>query len=968
MSLFTLESSFCWNVVIALAHSIWIGCAIGAFTWIANHVLKGRSPNARYWLDLSALFMFAILLPVAFCVQAQSPSAVSAFKIQSDFSGMVLAESTMQNEVATETGNPATADLSQSIQPGLAEQPVSADIVTNIASSNSWFVLPNWLVRTIAAGYLLGVCLMCFRLSFAIFNSQRILSRTEPISDAAYLEKFESVLDSFSLHFKPAIAKSANIAVPMVAGFLRPVVLLPTSFVTGLTTAEIESVLRHELAHLHRYDHVLIVLQRMVESILFFHPVTWYLSRQIHEEREHCCDELAVATGISRIEYANALLKVAEFAIIGSGSNSSQSKSVAMAADGHRPSKLRSRIARLLLAERTKPATGHKVLLCLTAMLMLSAAWAAGQVLAQEDSKPESDLDDKSAIVAELTEVLERGRRTVDAVETAHIQFKLFRKGGLNGTKNPDQCKAIIEKLRPIDTRAKMKTLIETLTEISMSRKLSNNDELHFDQNRTREAIDWNGKTDIHITDQDLSLRWGAANYQLNILPVEESHTYQITKNDFLKSHLPDVNSPFYVAAKVELDASEISRCDEGFFIRNKPDDEKKPDMRREIKISKTTGLPVYRYWGRQGSPEVQYWLDWKSYRNGIHFPGTLVELKFTRDNTLGSISVLFIESAKFNIKLPDHLFVMSAPAGTNVIRGKEHLGIMQEDVFDVTSEFELKAASKWQPKRELTPEEKRGALVAKKLYALKDGEVLKRIGPPFPLAQKYVPHMLGLKPDLRRAPNEISRILNSDKDNKLSYYSFFEGGVFKVRGLAMRFFQLHPSAIEGDTELLEMRIPGDFVIRAGATRKDMEAAFEQMLEAECQKDLAVQTNKVDRPLYVVSGTLELNPVNGQKEVDVNAGAKSEAYPKLVKRGNAEEFLRSLSGYINCAVKIEGVKNGEDEFWWSERVYNLNSHPPEERYDFRIENVLKIVSSQTGLKFEKQSSPKSILTIRKTRD
>ena len=956
MSFFTLESSFCWNVVIALAHSIWIGCAIGAFTWIVNHLLKSQSPNARYWLNFAALLTFAVLLPVAFCFQAGS-SPASAVQVQSDLH-IDSAESALQIDVGSEVSTAAVP--TQSTRTGVAETAVSADI----AASNSWFVLPTWLIRTIAAAYLFGVCFMCFRLSVAILNSQRVLSTTDAISDSALLEKFDSVLDSFSLHFKPAIAKSANIAVPMVAGFLRPVVLLPTSFVTGLTPAEIESVLRHELAHLHRYDHILIVLQRLIESILFFHPVTWYLSRRIHEEREHCCDELAVATGVSRIEYASALLKVAEFSLASRGGESA--KSVAMAADGHRPSKLRSRITRLLVPDRAKPATGHRVLLFLTAMLMLSAAWAAGQVLAQDDDKPESAVDDDSAIVTELTETLEQGRRTVDAVESAHIQFKFLRKGGLSVKKNPAQCDAIVEKLRPIDSLAKMKTLIEALTEISANKKTALlNAELHFDQNRTRESIDWRGDTDLHITDQDLSLFWNAANYQMNILPIKESNRHQFTKGDFLKSLLPDDKSPFIAAVKAELNGSEITRCDEGFLVQNKADEEK-PIVRDELKISESTGLPFYQRKGSPHGPKVQYWLDWKSYGNGVSFPGALVELNFTKDNTLGYLSVQLVESAKFNIKLPDHLFIMSAPAGANIIRGRKHLGIMQEDVFDVTSEFELKAASKRQPRRELTPEEKRGALVAKKLYSLKDGEVLKRIGPPFPLAHKYVPQMLGQRPDLR--PREISRILQFDGDNKLSYRSSINGGVFSARGLALQIFQVHPSAIEGDNELLEKRIPGDFVIRAGAKRKDLEAAFKQILESEYQKDLEVQTTTVDRPLYVASGTLELNPVNGQREVDVNAGPKSEAYPKLIQKGNAQDFLRSLSKYINCDVKIEDVDNGDDEFWWSERFYNLNARPPKDRYDFRIENVLKIVSSQTGLKFEKQSSSKSVLTIRKATD
>ena len=956
MSFFSLKSSFCWDVVIALAHSIWIGCVIGAFTWILNHLLKRRSPNARYWLNFSALLTFAVLLPVAFCFQITS-SPTSTIQVQSDLH-IDSAETGLQTSAGSEI--PTAAVLTQSEQPVLVEPFVSADI----ASSNPWPTLPSWLIRTIALGYLLGVCFMCFRLSIAILNSQRILSTTDSISDSAILEKFESVLDSCSLYFKPAIAKSANITVPVVAGFLRPVVLLPTSFVTGLTTIEIESVLRHELAHLHRYDHVLIVFQRLIESILFFHPVTWYLSHRIHEEREHCCDELAVATGISRIEYANALLKVAELALVGAGDGASQTETIAMAADGHHPSKLRSRITRLLVPDRAKPATGHRVLLFLSAMLMLSAAWAAGQVLALDDSKPESTVDDDSAIVTELAEVLEKGRQSYDAVKTAHIQFQLFRKGGLKGTQNPEQCKAIIEKLKPIDSPAKMKTLVEALSGIQTSANFAKI-ELHFDQHRTRETVGQLGQTDIHITDQNYSLRWNGANYQMNILPIEDSVYHQFNKGDFLRSLLPGEKSPFIAAVKAALNSSEITRCDEGFFVRNKTDEEK-PIVRNELKISKSSGLPVYRHIGRNG-PRVQYWLDWKSYGNGVSFPGTVVELNFTKDNTLGYFSVQLIESAKFNIKVADHLFIMSAPAGANIIQGKKHLGIMREDVFDVTSEFELKAAAK-ERKRELTPEEKRGVLVAKKLYSLEEGEVLKRIGPPFPLAQKYVSQLLGHAPDLRRAPDKTSRILEYKENGKLSFRHQYNGGIFKVRQLAEQFFQLHPSAIEGDNELLEMRIPGDFVVRVGAKRKDLEAAFKQMLETEWQKDLAVQTPKVDRPLYVASGTLDLNPVNGQKEVDVNAGPKSEAYPKLIQRGNAQDFIRSLSKYINCDVKIENVDNGDDEFWWSERSYNLNAHSPEDRYDFHIENVLKIVSSQTGLKFEKRSSPKSILSIRKATD
>jgi len=48
------------------------------------------------------------------------------------------------------------------------------------------------------------------------------------------------------------------------------------------------------------------LLQTMVETLLFYHPAVWWLSRRVRIEREHCCDDLAAAVCGSRIEYAAA--------------------------------------------------------------------------------------------------------------------------------------------------------------------------------------------------------------------------------------------------------------------------------------------------------------------------------------------------------------------------------------------------------------------------------------------------------------------------------------------------------------------------------------------------------------------------------------------------------------------------------------------------------------------------------------
>src|SRR5437867_3557722 len=103
---------------------------------------------------------------------------------------------------------------------------------------------------------------------------------------------------------------SAVVQVPAVIGWLRPMILLPASALTGLTPLQLDALLAHELAHVRRYDYVANLLQSVVETLLFYHPAAWWVSQQVREEREHCCDDLAVAVCGDAHFYATALLSM----------------------------------------------------------------------------------------------------------------------------------------------------------------------------------------------------------------------------------------------------------------------------------------------------------------------------------------------------------------------------------------------------------------------------------------------------------------------------------------------------------------------------------------------------------------------------------------------------------------------------------------------------------------------------------
>src|SRR5262249_62123234 len=93
-------------------------------------------------------------------------------------------------------------------------------------------------------------------------------------------------------------------------GWLHPVILLPASTLTGLSPGQIESILAHELAHIRRHDYLVNLLQSLVETLLFYHPGVWWVSRRIREERELCCDDLAVGVVGGPVLYAEALCRL----------------------------------------------------------------------------------------------------------------------------------------------------------------------------------------------------------------------------------------------------------------------------------------------------------------------------------------------------------------------------------------------------------------------------------------------------------------------------------------------------------------------------------------------------------------------------------------------------------------------------------------------------------------------------------
>jgi hypothetical protein len=110
---------------------------------------------------------------------------------------------------------------------------------------------------------------------------------------------------------RQAVLQSSEVGQAMAVGLFRPLVLVPASWIVEMPPDVLEAVIAHELAHLARRDVWINFLQRLVETLLFYHPAVWWLSAQLRQERELCADELAIELTGKRLDYARALQQVA---------------------------------------------------------------------------------------------------------------------------------------------------------------------------------------------------------------------------------------------------------------------------------------------------------------------------------------------------------------------------------------------------------------------------------------------------------------------------------------------------------------------------------------------------------------------------------------------------------------------------------------------------------------------------------
>jgi len=208
--------------------------------------------------------------------------------------------------------------------------------------ANAWYV--EWLeyLPAVSIFWLSIVTLLSVKLLIELYNVNKLpVQGTMPVNTALQI-RFEGLVNKIGLTKKVTLLLSSKTDVPMAIGWLKPVVLIPFSMISGLTPQQLDMLLLHELAHIRRHDYLVNFLQTLVETLLFFHPTVRWVSKQMRNEREYCSDDIAVQHGSSAIAYAHTL---ADTASLCQKHRHHAIPSMAMAASG---GDLKQRVVRLL--------------------------------------------------------------------------------------------------------------------------------------------------------------------------------------------------------------------------------------------------------------------------------------------------------------------------------------------------------------------------------------------------------------------------------------------------------------------------------------------------------------------------------------------------------------------------------------------------------------------------------------------
>ena len=270
-----------------LLHSLWQGVLLAVLTALIVLFTTKSDAKVRYNLFVGCLLLFVAGVGTTFFVELNSFVPSSAAYSRS-------------------LGNPVLGDTV--MEPGVAQNNISPKVVADLIGYLSKYS------STIVLIWFLIICAKSIRFMVDIRTLMQVRTNKVYYAGKLLTDKVNSLAVQYGIKQTVHILQSGMIKVPMVLGHFKPLILVPLGLINGLSAEEVDAILSHEMAHIKRKDYLVNLLQSTVEILFFFNPAVLWVSNMIKTERENCCDDLAVSSVETKIDYIKALVSCQQFA------------------------------------------------------------------------------------------------------------------------------------------------------------------------------------------------------------------------------------------------------------------------------------------------------------------------------------------------------------------------------------------------------------------------------------------------------------------------------------------------------------------------------------------------------------------------------------------------------------------------------------------------------------------------------
>ena len=273
-----INSPFLTSLALTLLHFLWQGVLVAIVLKSALLIFNNNKPQLRYALSALAMLVSLLLPVITFVI-------------------LYRAELSSANALVNSL---ALTELLQELK-----RPDALFSFTELTQT-----LPM-LLPYLSVLWLATITLLAGKLLIEITTVNKLPTQATIAPNDILQARFEELVKQINLNVTPRLLISLKVDVPMAIGWLKPVVLLPASMVSGLNNAQLEMLILHELAHIRRHDYLVNFLQTLVEILLFFHPAVLWISKQMRNEREYCSDDIAVHHCGDPVAYAHTLADTA---------------------------------------------------------------------------------------------------------------------------------------------------------------------------------------------------------------------------------------------------------------------------------------------------------------------------------------------------------------------------------------------------------------------------------------------------------------------------------------------------------------------------------------------------------------------------------------------------------------------------------------------------------------------------------